>query len=112
MFPGGMNPKQMQGMLKQFGIKSEEIDAKKVIIDLGEKNLVIENPQITIMNVQGKKIYTIQGEEKLEEKGYSEEDLNMVAEQAKVSKEKALAALKKNKGDIAEAIMELKQDDT
>lgn len=103
-----MNPKQMQGMLKQFGIKSEEIAAKKVIIELGEKNLVIENPQITIMNVQGKKIYTIQGEEKLEEKGHSEEDIEMVSKQANVTKEKALAALKKNKGDIAEAIMELK----
>ncbi len=112
MFPGmgGMDPKQMQRMLKQLGIKSEEVDAKKVIIELEGKSIAILEPQITVMEVQGKRIYTVTGEEKVEVKSFSEEDIELVSKQANVSKEKALAALKKNDGDIAEAIMELKKD--
>ncbi len=35
MFPGlgGMNPKKMQGMMKQLGINQEDIPAERVIIE-------------------------------------------------------------------------------
>ena len=105
-----MNPKQMQGMLKQFGIKTEEVDAKRVIFELENgKRLVIDNPAVTAMTMQGHKTFTVMGDPK-EEAGKAEipdEDVKMVAEQASVSKEKAKKALEESEGDIAEAIAKL-----
>ena len=110
MFPGmrGMDPKKMQGMMKQLGIKSEEIDAERVVIEGKTKRIVIDNPSVKAINMQGKKTYTVMGEEREEIKGVSKEDIDMVVKQANVSASKAEAALKKNEGDIAEAILELK----
>jgi len=113
MFPGmgGMNPKNMQKIMKQMGIKNEEIDAERVVIEGKTKRIVIENPSVTAIVMQGKKTYTIMGEETEEEKGISKEDIEIVAKQAAVDEKKAEAALKKNEGDIAEAILELKGED-
>lgn len=110
MFPGmkGLDPRAMQKMMKQMGIKNEEMEAERVVIEGKTKKIVIENPSVTIVEVQGKKTYTIMGEEKEEEKGISSEDIEMVVRQANVSEKKAEAALKKNEGDIAAAILELK----
>jgi nascent polypeptide-associated complex subunit alpha len=111
MFPGfgGMDPRQMKMMLKQLGIKSEEIAAKRVVFELEGKKIVIEAPQVTAMNMHGNKIYSVMGKE-IEEKAemeIPESDVLMVSEQAKVSKQEALNALKETKGDIAEAIQKL-----
>ena len=109
MFPGGVNPKQMNQMMKQFGIKNEEIDAKEVIIVLnGGKKLVFSSPQVTSISMRGTKTYTIAGDAK-EESEIPDEDITMVAESAGTTKEKAKAALEATKGDIAEAIIELKK---
>jgi len=110
MFPGGMNPKNMGRMMKQFGIKSDELEAKKVIIELAEgKKLVFDSPQVQCMEVQGNKTYTVIGTP-VEETSIPQEDIAMVAEQAGVSKEDAKAALEKANGDIAEAILSLKEE--
>ena len=63
MFPGGMNlknidPKTMQRMMKQFGIKSQEIDAERVIIEGKSKRIVIEPASVTAIYVGGRKTYT------------------------------------------------------
>ena len=111
MFPGmgNMNPKQMQKMLKQFGIKSDELPVKKVVFELdGGTKLVIDEPNVTVIDMKGQKTYTVMGEAVEEKKGIPEEDIEMVMKQAGVDKKKAEAALKKNEGDIAEAILELK----
>lgn len=106
---GNMNPKQMQKMLKQFGIKSDELPVKKVVFEMENgTTLVIEEPQVTAINMKGQKTYTVMGEAVAQKKGIPEEDIKMVMEQASVDKKKAEAALKKNEGDIAEAILELK----
>ncbi|MEM4256914.1 MAG: nascent polypeptide-associated complex protein [Candidatus Diapherotrites archaeon] len=110
MFPGlGNDPKKMKQMLQQFGIKTEDLDANRVIIESQSKTLVIEKPSITLMKVQGQSIYTIIGNalEQKKDLEIPEADINLVAEQAKVSKEQALNALKDSKGDIAEAIQKL-----
>ncbi len=115
MFPGmgrGMDPKSLERMMKQLGIKTEEIKAKKAIFELENgKKLVIEKPSINAMTVQGKKTYTVMGEEKEEQgkKEIPEEDIAMVAEQTGASREKAKKALEKNDGDIAKTIIELKK---
>ena len=111
MFPGlgKMNPKQMQGMMRQLGIKSEELPAERVIIELTDKKIIIENPSVSAIDMQGKKTYTVMGEEREERKGIPEEDIKMVAEQASVSEEEAKKALEESSGDIAEAIVKLKE---
>ncbi len=110
MFPGmgKMNPKQMQAMMRQFGIKSEELPAEKVVIESKGKKIIIENPQINVIEAQGQKTYTIMGEAR-EETGTSEEDLKLVMEQTGATKKQAEEALKKSNGDIAEAITGLKK---
>ena len=113
MFPGikGMDPKAMQRMMKQMGIKNEEMEAERVVIESKSKKIIIENPSVNIVEMQGKKTYTIMGDEKEEEKGISKGDIDMVVKQANVDVKKAEAALKKNEGDIAAAILELKGEE-
>ena len=113
MIPGmpSLDPKNLQRMMKQFGMKTEELNVRKVIFELENKKLVFEDAEVTVMEVQGKKTYTIVGTPREESKELEipEEDIEMVAEQANVSKEKAKKALEKNDGDIAAAIASLKK---
>lgn len=107
MMPG-MNPKQMNKMMQRMGIRQEEIDAEEVIIKTKDKNIIIRNPSVTKVDMMGQKTFQIMGEIS-EESSISEEDVETVAEQAEVSKEKAREALKKHHGDLAEAIISLKK---
>ena len=118
MFPGGVNPKQMQTMMKRMGIKMEEIDAEEVIIKCADKELVIKNPGVSKIVMQGQVSFQITGTETTRELTedqeeevaleINEDDVKMVSEQAGVSESEAKAALEKTGGDIAEAIMNLK----
>ncbi len=114
MFPGGLNPRQMKQMMKQMGIKTEEIDATAVVIFEADREIVIEGPEVVKMVMSGKEMFTITGgtvkiqDIKEENVEINDEDIEMVAEQADVSKEDAKEALKESNGDLAEAIMKLK----
>jgi len=112
MFPGKIDPRRMQAMMKQMGIQTEEVPAKKVIIETQEKRIIIEPAQVSAMTVQGQKTFTVAGVERQEEKELeiAPEDVGMVVEQAEVSKQDAEKALKETKGDIAEAILKLKKE--
>jgi nascent polypeptide-associated complex subunit alpha len=105
MMPSGMDPKKMQALMRQMGIKSEEISATKVIIetDSGE-SLIIENPQVTQITMQGQKSFQIAGDVRKETKA-SSDDIKMVMEKTGCSEDAAKEALEKSGGDIAEAIL-------
>ncbi len=103
---GGLNPKKMQGLMKQMGIKSEEIEAQRVIIEKEGGNIVIENPQITKMEMQGQESFQIVGEAREEEAGVSEDDVKLVMEKTGKS-EKEVRKVLEETGDIAEAIVKL-----
>lgn len=109
MFPGMGNPQQMKSMLKQFGIKTEDLTVSRVVFETAGKKIVFDNPQVTLMDTKGQKIYSVIGESREESAGVSDEDVQMVAEQAKVSKIEAKAALEESDGDIAQAIIKLKK---
>lgn len=111
MFPGmgRVNPKQLQAMMRQMGIDTKEIQAERVVIELADKKIVIESPSVSVVTAQGKKTYTVMGEEKEELKGFPKEDIEMVASSAGVSEEKARQVLKETSGDLAEAISRLKK---
>ena len=116
MIPGaGMNPKQlkqMQRSMKQMGMDMKDIKgATEVIIKFKDKEIVITNPKVNLMDFMGQKTYQITGkpkERKIEtEIVVPDEDVELVSAQTGVSKEKALNALKETNGDLAEAIMRL-----
>jgi len=107
MIPGmnGLDPRRINAMMKQMGIENKEIDAKRVIIETDKGKIIINNPSVTEINMQGNKSFQIAGEIS-EEKGNEipDEDIIMVSESAKISKDKAKKLLLETKGDIAEAI--------
>jgi nascent polypeptide-associated complex subunit alpha len=104
MIPGGMDPKKMQAVMRQMGIKSEDIPATNVTIETDSQKYIIESPQVVKVSMQGQISFQISGIVKVEEKT-SDEDIKMVMEQAGCSEEDAKAALEKSGGDIAESIV-------
>jgi len=108
MIPGGMDPKKMQAMMRQMGIKSEDIAASKVIIETSTDSIIIEAPQVVQITMQGQKSFQISGDVRTEPR-ISEEDVKMVMEQAGCSEADAKAALEKSGGDIAQAILSLSE---
>ena len=101
------NPSQMKKLLSQLNIKQTPIDAKRVVIETDGGKIIISNPSVVKVEMQGNTFYQISGEETKE--AFSEEDITLVAEQAGVSKEEAIEALKKADGKVAEAIMFLEE---
>ena len=108
MFPS-IDPKKMQAMMKQMGIKQEEIDASKVIIEKTDNTkIIIENPSVVKINMQGNESFQISGDVSEEESElFNEDDIKTVMEKTGVSKAKAKEALEASNGDLAEAILEL-----
>ena len=103
-----MDPKQMQKLMKQMGIKSEELAATKVTIELREGGrLVIFEPNVIQIEMDGEKTFQIGGKMQ-EEKEAGEDDIRMVMESAGCSREEAMNGLRETGGDIAEAIIKLK----
>ena len=96
--------------MKQMGMQMSQIDAEEVIIKTPDKEIVISNPQVSKVKAMGQETFQITGEiSERPREDISEEDVEMVAEQAKVSKEEARETLEETK-DIAEAIMRLKKE--
>ena len=111
---GRMNPRMMKKLQKQLQNSTEDIDATEVIIKTKDKEIYFSNPSVTSMNMMGQQSYQIVGEP--QERGLGEggettsihdEDIELVAGQAGVSKEKAKEALEECGGEPAEAIIKL-----
>ena len=66
MFPK-IDPKKMQAMMKQMGINQEQIDAERVIIEKENENIIINNPNVVKVNMQGQTNYQITGDISIEE---------------------------------------------
>ncbi len=108
MFPG-MNAGQMAGMMKKMGIAQIQLPVRKVIFEMDDGNLVIEEPSVLKIKMQGQETYQVSGEA-IEESTevFSDEDVKMVVSQTEKSEDEVRKALEDSEGDIAEAIMELK----
>ncbi len=113
MLPRGMNPRQMNQMMKKLGINVKEIpNVEKVIILTEKKEFVFTDAEVTVMDAQGQKTYQVTGNPSIanREKKLPDEDINLIVEQTGVSKKQAEKVLKETDGDIAEAIMKLSSD--
>jgi nascent polypeptide-associated complex subunit alpha len=113
MIPG-INPRKMQQMMKQMGIQQTDIEATEVIIKTADKELVFLNPSVAKVNMMGQETYQIVGSPEVRElestPEISDDDVQTVVGQTGVSAEDARDALEKNKGDIAQTILELKKE--
>jgi len=107
---GGMNPAKMQGMMKKMGISQVNLPVKRVVFEMEDSNIVIEEPSVTKISMQGQVSYQVTGEESEEgeEEVFSEEDVSLVVEKTGKSEDEVRAALAESDGDIAEAIVGLK----
>jgi len=105
---GGMDKRQMEKMMKQMGIASEEVEAVEVVIKTKGKDIVISSPQVTKVKMGGQETFQIAGNvtERAAD-AFSEDDVNMVMEQTGASEHAAKEALK-SEGDLAKAILKLK----
>jgi len=106
---GGIDPKKMQALMKQMGMKQEEINASKVIIEKNDgSKIIINDPSVAKVNFQGQTSFQITGEESEESPKLeiSEEDIKTIMKKTGVSEKKARQTLEKT-GDLAEAILEL-----
>ncbi len=125
MFPGmggRMNPKQLNAMMRQMGIQMEEIeDVEEVIIRTKDRDIVLVNAEVARMKARGDVSWQITGEETVRPRAPTtppepvkleirEEDVDFVAEQARVPKEKARAALEAANGEPAEALLKLMEE--
>jgi nascent polypeptide-associated complex subunit alpha len=102
-------------MMQRMGLNMSAMpDVQEVIFRTSSKEVIVENPEVAVMEMQGQKIFQVTGErivEKAIEKAIKipEEDVQLVATQARVSPEQARAALEQTKGDLAQAILLLSQ---
>lgn len=121
MFPGGkINPKQLKQMertMKKMGMDMKELKGvEEVVIVLEDKELVIKDAEVSVMNAMGQETYQVSGKAEERIKGsdaeeesteISQDDIDLVASQTGKSKKEAEEALKEANGDLAEAIMRL-----
>ena len=112
MMPGRMNPKQMNQLMKRFGINVKEMEnVEKVIIQTDAKEYVFENAEVTIMDAQGQKTYQISGKPHIveREEEIPQSDIDLVVEQTGKTADEAKKALEETNGDIAQAIIKLSE---
>ncbi|KKK40217.1 hypothetical protein LCGC14_0681640 [marine sediment metagenome] len=129
---GQTGSRQMRRRMQKQGIEMDQIDAIRVIIEGAEKTLVIEQPEVILMKQSGQEIYQIVGqaeeissaslvfnaENKIESEDINNEseikpkitenDIMLVASQSNVDRKEAESVLKECDGDIAKAILFLK----
>ena len=106
---GGVNPAQMKGMMKKMGISQEELPVRRVVFEMENGNLVVENPNVMRIKMQGQESFQVTGDTVEESaESFSDEDVEMVISQTRKSEEIVREALDKAGGDIAEAIVGLK----
>ena len=105
-----MNSRTARRMMQRMGMEVEEIrDAIQVTIKTPNKEIIIDNPEVSITKMQDQKIFQIMGGEVTERKIVNdlilEEDVKLVAQQANVNIDVARKALESTKGDLAQAIL-------
>jgi len=102
-------------MMQRMGIEVEEVESvKEVVIVKAGKRIVIEEPNVTAMKMQGQTMFQVAGgrrrdETVAEEKVIPKEDVELVATQTGRSLDEARKALEESGGDLAKAILLLKE---
>ncbi len=115
MLPG-VDPRTMKNMMAKMGIKSTDIKANRVTIECDDIDIVIDNPQVTKIEMQGTTSFQVVGDVSESENDadieISDDDINMVKEKTGIEDtERIREALEESNGDIAQAILKLSNPD-
>jgi len=102
--------RQMRRMMDKMGLDMQDVpNVQEVIIKTDKKEIILSKPQVTEMKAKDSSIFTITAEsyeeKELEIPIFSDEDIQLVSQQAGVDEEKAKNALAEAKGDLARAIL-------
>ena len=102
--------RNMRRMMDKIGLDMSEIpNVQEVIIKTDKKEIIIAKPSVTEMKAKDNTIFQVIAEsyEEMEREVpvFSDQDIELVCQQASVSKEKAITALTEAKGDLARAIL-------
>ena len=107
-----VNPREAKRMMQRMGMSMNEVtDVEQVIIKTSSKEITIEEPEVSMLEMQGQKIFQVTGgkitEKAAERKpsGVAEEDVRLVADQTGKNLEEARKALEECQGDLAKAIL-------
>jgi len=110
--------REIKRLMSRMGVNAREMpEIREVIFRTENKEIIVQNPTVTSLEIQGQQIFQVVGEG-LEEREITkeiqpkpetpkilEEDILLVAQQANVSFEEAKSALEETKGDLAQAIL-------
>ena len=100
----------MKAMMKKLGMQVDQIEnVESIVIKTPQGNYIFDSAEVSAMTMQGSTTYQVTGEPRFEPAAVAipDEDITMVAAQAKVSNDTAKEALVATNGDIAEAILRL-----
>lgn len=114
-----VSPRQAKRMMQRMGLSMNPMpDVQEVILRTSRKEILVENPDVAVLDMHGQKIFQVTGEritekelEKPERKvAIPEEDVRLVADQTGKSVEEAQRALEETEGDLAKAILLLQSE--
>jgi nascent polypeptide-associated complex subunit alpha len=95
-----------------MGLTMDQVaDVEEVIVRTRNKEIIIKEPEVSILQVQGQKMFQVAGgqitEKAAERKPTTigEEDVRLVADQTGKSLDEARKALEESSGDLAKAIL-------
>ncbi len=101
-------------MMKRMGLSMDAMgDVHQVVFKTSMKEIIVEEPEVAILNLKGQKVFQVTGG-KITEKTLAaaeeklvipEEDVRLVADQTGKSTDEARQALEESSGDLAKAIL-------
>jgi alpha-NAC-related protein len=103
----GNDPKKVEQMMKKLNITTKQVDAIEVVIKSKDGTIIIDKPEVMIMNMMGRDVYQITGKSR---KGPKEDDVKMVMEHTGKDRATVEKKLEDLNNDLAKAIMDLKKD--
>jgi nascent polypeptide-associated complex subunit alpha len=108
-----VNPREARRMMQRMGMSMDSVpEVTQVIVKTATKDIIIDEPEVAILNMQGQRVYQVMGG-KVTEKAVvvekklviPDEDVQLVAGQTGKSVEEARKALEESNGDLAKAIL-------
>jgi nascent polypeptide-associated complex subunit alpha len=107
-----VSPREAKRLMQRMGLNMNAVeDVEQVIIKTSSKEIIIKEPEVSILEVQGQKMFQVAGGEITEKAAERkttaivEEDVRLVADQTGKNLEEARRALEESGGDLAKAIL-------
>lgn len=111
-----VSPREAKRMMQRMGLNMGEMpDVQEVILRTSTKEILVENPEVAVLEMHGQKIFQVTGgkitEKEIEVENAKkkvaipEEDVRLVADQTGKSMEEARKVLEETEGDLARAIL-------